>query len=489
MEIKTPGLWNNFRTLFKSALVGALILLLLIPTAFIQNLVSERQDRQHQAVAEIGSRWAGPQTVTGPVIGIPYYDTVSDNAGRQSIKRWAYFLPDKLDIHASIVPQRRYRGIYEVIVYTTQMDIRGSYKSLPLEELGLSASDMLWKEARLFLDISDIQGLNENVVMKIGTTPGGLAGAGGTTPGGLAGAGGTTPGTGGLAGAGGTTAGTGGASGFSAAIPMVTGGRSTEQFGNALSAMLPDGLAMLAWKGNTDGNPALEFATTVQMKGSGDLLFVPVGKETKVSASSPWSSPSFTGSTLPDVRTVGDSGFVADWKLIALHRKFPQQWKQGTYDLASAGFGVDLIVPVDAYQQTTRSVKYAILIILLTFTAFLLIEWIYNLPMGALQYVLVGFALCIFYTLLLSLSEYLGFNAAYGLAAAATIGLIGWYVGVILHSRKVALFVTFLLVVQYGFVFILIQLQDYALLMGSLGLFVTLAIVMQASRKIKWQTA
>ena len=454
MEIKTPGIWNNFRTLFKSALVGALILALLIPTFFIQNLVSERQDRQKQAVAEIGSRWAGSQTVTGPVIGVPYYDSVSDNAGGQRVKRWAYFLPDSLGIHSTMVPEKRYRGIYEVIVYTTKLDIHGNYKRLPLDELGLSASAMLWKEARLFFDISDIQGLNEDVVLKIGTTPG-----------------------------------TAGAAAFSAAIPLVAGERTTDQFGNALSAPLPDGFAEFASKGGVDGNPALEFATTVQMKGSGDLLFVPVGKETRVSVTSPWSNPSFTGSALPDVRTVKDSGFVADWKLIALHRKFPQQWKQGTYDLASAGFGVDLIVPVDAYQQTTRSVKYAILIILLTFTAFLLIEWIYNLPMGALQYVLVGFALCIFYTLLLSLSEYLGFNAAYGLAAAATIALIGWYVGVMLRSRKVAVFITVLLAVQYGFVFILIQTQDYALLMGSLGLFATLAIVMQASRKIKWQTA
>jgi inner membrane protein len=305
---------------------------------------------------------------------------------------------------------------------------------------------MVWKEATVFLDVSDIQGLNEDVEMKVGT-----AGAG-------------------------------------VAVPMATGLKTTEEFANALSGSLPDSIVE-SGPGKSNGERPLEFSATVKLKGSATLLFVPVGKETKVSASSPWSSPSFTGSILPDVRSVGDSGFVADWKVLASHRKFPQQWKNVNYELATSAFGVSLILPVDAYQQTTRSVKYAILVILLTFTAFLLIEWIYNLPMQALQYVLVGFALCIFYTLLLSLSEYLGFNVAYGLAAAATIGLIGWYVGSILQSRKIALFITFLLVVQYGFIFILIQLQDYALLMGSLGLFVTLAIVMQASRKIKWQTA
>ena len=461
MEINTNGIWKNFRTLFKSGLVGALILLLLIPTAFIQNLVSERQDRERQAVAEIGSRWAGSQTVTGPVIGVPYYDSVPGAGGYTRTKRWAYFLPDKLDIHSNIVPEKRYRGIYEVIVYTTQLDIRGRFDGLRLEELGLARDGMLWKEATVFFDISDIQGLNEDVVMHIGAP---------------------------------------GAPGGGARLPLASGLKSTEQFGNALTADLPDlgtwagagvnpaGSGNAGGTGNAAGSP-LEFAMTVRMKGSGDLLFVPVGKETDVSGTSSWSNPSFTGSALPDVRTVQNNGFVADWHVIALHRKFPQQWKQNTYELAASGFGVDLIVPVDAYQQTTRSVKYAILVILLTFTAFLLIEWIYNLPMQALQYVLVGFALCIFYTLLLSLSEYLGFNAAYGLAAVATIGLIGWYVGSILRSRKIAVFIVFLLAVQYGFIFILIQLQDYALLMGSIGLFVTLAIVMQASRKIKWQTA
>ena len=454
MEINTTGAWKNFRTLFKSGLVGALILLLLIPTAFIQNLVSERQDRQRQAVAEIGSRWAGPQTVMGPVIGVPYFDSVPGAGGFVRTKRWAYFLPDRLDIHSTIVPEKRYRGIYEVIVYTTQLDVRGGFEGLHLDELGLSAPNMLWKEAQVFFNISDLQGLNEDVVLHL-ETKGGAAGAA------------TAP--------------------APAELRLAAGKVTTEQWENALTAPLPGWAAGLA--GGGDQGPSLEFSTQVRMKGSGDLLFVPVGKETKVSATSSWPSPSFTGSALPDVRTVQNNGFVADWRVIALHRKFPQQWKEGTYELGTSGFGVDLIVPVDAYQQTTRSVKYAILVILLTFTAFLLIEWIYNLPMQALQYVLVGLALCIFYTLLLSLSEYLGFNAAYGLAAAATIGLIGWYVGGILRSRKVAVFIVFLLVVQYGFIFILIQLQDYALLMGSIGLFVTLAVVMQASRKIKWQTA
>ncbi len=346
-----------------------------------------------------------------------------------------------------MVPEKRYRGIYQVIVYTTELQVHGAYDSLHLAELNIPSDRLLWSEAAVFFDLSDVQGLKEEVILH-----------------------------------------------FSAAAAMsdldlVPGKYSTEQFKNALSAALP---VWLSAEDPGTHRPAyagpLEFSATVRLKGTGNLSFVPVGRETKVEASSSWPDPSFTGTYLPDLRTVKGSGFVADWKVLALNRKYPQQWKLGEFDLSASAFGVSLIVPVDSYQQTTRSVKYAILVILLTFTAFFLIEWIYRRPIHSLQYILVGFALCLFYTLLLSLSEYIGFNSAYGIAAVATIGLITWYVGSILRSAGMSLFIAALLTLQYGFVFTLIQLQDYALLMGSIGLFITLAAVMYFSRKIKWQT-
>jgi inner membrane protein len=442
--------WKANKIILKSFLIGFLVLLLLIPTYFIQNLVSERQDRQKEAVAEISSKWAGPQTVTGPVIGIPYHEMVTDQGNRKEEKKWAYFLPSRLNIHAHIIPEKRYRGIYQVIVYTTELEIKGSYDSLHLAELNIPAENLLWNEAAVFFDISDVQGLKEDMTLHLSGT--GLPT--GTNPPGMTNA------------------------SVNVDLDMVPAKFSSEQFRNSLSASLPASLA------GTHG--PLEFSTTVKLKGSGNLLFVPAGKETRVEATSSWSDPSFTGSFLPDVRTVKDSGFVADWKVLYLNRNYPQQWKEGVYELGKAAFGVNLIVPVDSYQQTTRSVKYAILIILLTFTAFFLIEWIYTRAIHSLQYVLVGFALCLFYTLLLSFSEYIGFNPAYLVASLATIALIAWYVRSILRSSKMSLFVGSLLALQYGFIFTLIQLQDYALLMGSIGLFITLAVVMYFSRKIKW---
>ena len=454
MENKV-GSWASFRILFKSAIIGALTLLLLIPTRLIQELVSERQQRQQNAVSEVDSHWAGPQTITGPVIGIPYFDSIADNGAKQTVKRWAYFLPDRLNIQTRLVPGKRYRGIYQVVVYVAEMDLRGSFNGLHLQELGLSAADMLWKEATVFFDLSNVQGLNEDLVIHWNSPD--AAGAGNPS----------------------------GASNASGDLTLMAAKISTDQFKSPLTAPLPAWIASAEEQNNPIKN--LEFSSTIRVKGSGDLLFVPVGRETTISASSSWSDPSFTGTVLPDLRTVKDSGFIADWKVLALHGKFPQQWKKDEYNLNSAAFGVDLVIPVDVYQQTTRSVKYAILVIVLTFTAFLLMEWVYDLAIHAIQYVLVGFALCVFYTLLLSLAEYLGFDRAYMIAAVATIGLISWYVGSMLRSPKTALFIALILAVQYGFIFILIQSQDYALLMGSIGLFIILALVMYFSRKIKWE--
>lgn len=451
MENIITNFWNRNKIILKSFWIGILILLLLIPTMFIQNLVSERQQRQQEAISEISSRWAGAQTLTGPVIGIPYTETVTDGSTPRNVKRWAYFLPGKLDIQAQMVPEKRYRGIYQVIVYTTELQLHGAYDSLHLAELNIPSDRLLWNEAAVFFDLSDVQGLKEEVILHFSASPSAAAAV--------------------------------------SDLDLVPGKYSTDQFKNALSAGLP------AWLSAEDlgtHRPAyagpLEFSATLRLKGTGNLSFVPVGRETKVQASSAWPDPSFTGTYLPDLRTIKGNGFVADWKVLALNRKYPQQWKLGEFDLGASAFGVSLIVPVDSYQQTTRSVKYAILVILLTFTAFFLIEWIYRRPIHSLQYILVGFALCLFYTLLLSFSEYIGFNSAYGIAAVATIGLITWYVGSILRSAGMSLFITALLTLQYGFVFTLIQLQDYALLMGSIGLFITLAAVMYFSRKIKWQT-
>jgi inner membrane protein len=236
---------------------------------------------------------------------------------------------------------------------------------------------------------------------------------------------------------------------------------------------------------NTSPDIAIKFSSSILINGSEQLLFTPVGKETTVKLNSTWPDPSFTGGQLPDHR-ISDSGFVATWKSLAHTRNFPQAWKENSYNLQSASFGADLFIPVNGYQKTMRSVKYAILCILLTFAAFFIIETVNKRSVHPFQYALIGLALILFYTLLLSISEYTGFNTAYIIASAATVGLIAWFVKGLLQSTKLTTVLCIVLVLMYSYIFTILQLQDYSLLLGSIGLFLTLAVIMHFSKKIQW---
>ena len=226
-----------------------------------------------------------------------------------------------------------------------------------------------------------------------------------------------------------------------------------------------------------------------------------MGKATVVSLTSKWPHPSFTGNILPQTTQVSANGFSATWKSLAHNRTYPQQWKDdptllassiprpGQVTMSNAGdnsFGVNLFIPVNSYQKTMRSVKYAALTILLTFAAFFLIETIHKKSVHPFQYGLIGLALLLFYTLLLSFSEYIDFNVAYLVASMATIGLIAWFVRGLLNSGRLTVILSLVMMLVYTYVFTTLQLQDYSLILGSIGLFITLGIVMHYSKKIQW---
>ena len=229
-----------------------------------------------------------------------------------------------------------------------------------------------------------------------------------------------------------------------------------------------------------------EFSISLRFNGSMGLHFVPLGEETDVKLSSVWKDPSFTGAFLPDRRKVDDNGFSAHWNVLHLNRGFPQMFLGANTGIDKTGFGVNLRMPVDQYQKSMRSAKYAILFIALTFLVFFFIQLFHRIRIHPIQYLLVGLGLTIFYTLLISLSEHLGFETAYLGASVAIIALITGYARVMLKRLKLTMVMGLTLTVLYAFIYIIIQLQDYALLMGSAGLFVVLAIIMFLSRKIDW---
>ncbi len=224
----------------------------------------------------------------------------------------------------------------------------------------------------------------------------------------------------------------------------------------------------------------------IDLKGSQFLYFVPVGKTTNVNINSNWTNPSFGGEFLPDSREINNEGFQSYWNILHLNRNYPQSWSDNEHSVTYSAFGVNLLLPVDRYQKSMRVIKYAILFLAFTFLVFFFIEVMNKVFIHPIQYILVGIAIVVFYTLLLAISEHLAFNISYLISAILTLTLITAYVLAILKSKKITVLILGILGILYGFIFTIIQLQDYALLIGSIGIFVILAIVMYYSRKIDW---
>lgn len=450
METVVQNVWTRTKVLVKALIIGGIVLILQIPTFFVQDLIKEREQRQKEAIAEVSSKWARKQNIAGPVLVLPYWEYGADSSAKNATKHFAYFLPDTLNINSTVSPEEKYRGIYKVMLYASKINLNGSFGSIAPEKLKIDPKNIIWNEAFAQMSISDIKGLNDDLKLQWNNQ----------------------------------------------SLTLSPDDRQSIAVDNGLSTPL-----------NLTGIEDLkhvDFSSSMNISGSEELLFTPLGKSTTVDMNAKWPHPSFTGDILPLTSKISNDGFSAKWKSVSQKRSFPQQWKDDAFKIGSItdtgntslaiaainisnnAFGADLYVPVNGYQKTTRSVKYSFLCILLTFAAFFLIDTSNKKSVHPFQYGLVGLALVLFYTLLLSFSEYIGFNFSYVVASVATIGLIAWFVKGILNSSRLTIILSVVLLLVYTYVFTILQLQDYALLLGSVGLFITLAIIMHFSKKIQW---
>ena len=261
--------------------------------------------------------------------------------------------------------------------------------------------------------------------------------------------------------------------------------------GSRLPAIIASGITVELPGLKGKRQEAVDFQFNLNLQGSRNLSFVPVGSTTDIRVVSSWSSPSFNGNFLPDEREVSDRGFTAHWRILKLNRNFPQSWTDDAYaqEIGAAAFGVDLMLPLDDYQKSMRSAKYAVLTIALTFLIFFLVEVLTGRRIHPFQYILVGLALCLFYVLLISISEHTHFNFAYFISTAAIVSLISLYSTSVFRVGKYTVVLLGMLIGLYGFLFVTLQLADYALLMGSLGLLAILAATMYFTRNIDWYRA
>ncbi|MCG8696808.1 MAG: cell envelope integrity protein CreD, partial [Bacteroidales bacterium] len=232
---------------------------------------------------------------------------------------------------------------------------------------------------------------------------------------------------------------------------------------------------------------ATSFELNMQLNGSSEIFFIPVAKENNFKVSSIWADPSFKGSFIPDNHHITPEGFTANWNINEMNRSIPDVWTSDSkVSLSDHDFGIELIKPVDNYQKSTRAVKYAILFIGLTFLTIFFKEVIQKENIHPVQYLIVGCALVIFYSVLISLAEHVGFNLAYWISSAVIISMIGFYTGAILKKKSNAMIIALILSLMYSFLFVVLQISDYALLVGNMGILAVLGMVMYFSRKIDW---
>ncbi len=424
--------WVRRSVTLRILAIAFLIILLLIPLSLIQGLIRDREFRLDEATSEVSDKWSGAQEIAGPYITLPYKVLLEDDKGEtQQQTRFLHVLPDSLIIDGIADPEIRYRGIYDVTVYRSALAIRGQFSPPDVSRLGVPASAIMWDDAVLSFGLTDLRGITERVVLNWDGT----------------------------------------------SLPFGPGLISQDVTESGVNTRIPI---------EANWQQATNFSFDLDLKGSRRVSFVPVGTETLVHLSADWPSPSFDGSFLPDPMSVTDAGFEASWRVLQLNRDFPRQWTGGVYPLNRHAFGVTLLLPVDEYRKSRRAADYAVLIISLVFLVFFFMEIRQQKRIHPLQYLLVGLSLALFYVLVLALSEHWFFGGAYLASAAATIALITGYVGATFKSSKLTGILAGLLVVLFGFVYVLLQLEDYALLVGSVGLFLILAFVMLWSRNIDW---
>jgi inner membrane protein len=419
--------------------MGVILAALNVPLTMMCGVVSERSQRRDAVVSEVSREWGGAQTIGGPVLTVPYRYTWTDSSGRpQTTVAYYHALPAALDVDGRIDPQERKRSIFQVVVYSTRLKLRGHFTRPVLADVRPVPEEIQWSRATLNLGVKDPRGIAR-------------------------------------------------------AIQLTWDGRS-EQFvpGGTPNGLYASSVGAPAAGFSADRERPIAFEIEVEIKGTRELRLLPGGNETTVRLVSSWPHPSFVG-TPPDQPQVDGSGFVATWRVPYFGRGFPAEWKADAQvdehlarQAADAAFGVALLQPVDIYVQTDRAMKYAVLFIVMTFVIAFMREITGGVLLHPIQYLFVGFTLCLFYLLLLSLAEHRGFDGAYAAAAAATILLLSWYWSWVLGGLLQGVLMGAGLTALYGYLYLLLRLEDYALLAGSVGLFLMLALVMFLTRRVDW---
>jgi inner membrane protein len=454
-ELKQPVQQNKFGNWLKTSItarmlmVGLLVIILLIPLSYINSLISERAYRQNDVVNEINEKWGQNVLVYGPILKIPHKTYSETKTYNEKTKTYfteiethitnAYIFPESLNAQVNVDSKTLKRGNFESAVFTTTMDFSGHYIPTDLSTKGIKNDDVIWDKATVIIKTSNLKGIKSEMLLKLNNNN----------------------------------------------YSFQTNFNDNNKNNSDYLDVLESGFIKTE---DLYNNKNAQFSISMAFNGSKQIELIPIGKTTTMSMTSNWADPSFMGNYLPNDETkqISKDGFKADWKVLHINRAFSQQHLNKIPNLNQFAFGTKFMVMVDEYQKSERSAKYGFLVIGLTFLIFFLIQTLSKINIHPFQYLMIGLALTMFYTLLVSFSEHSNFLKAYLIAGISVIALITLYSKSILKTFKFPLFIGLSLSALYAFIYVIIQLENYALLVGSIGLFLILAIIMYVSRKIDW---
>jgi len=432
MEVTNIKLKRNSSVILKVVFILIMIALLMIPNFMIQGLIYERSGRKAEIESEIAKSYGQSQKVMAPILRVPYTKTTKYKNGETSVAKGDFsFSSNETKIDGNITPSLRRRSIYDIVVYDAALQIESELNISQPDNNLFPSLELDYSQAYMIIGLADPNGLTDEST-------------------------------------------------------MLVNGKAVEFDG--VSTYKNHSLHFVKTKSfAVTPESALAINIDLRLKGTKSLTIEPSGEKTTVDLQSPWPDPSFVGTKLPNSRDITEKGFTSKWNINKYAHNYPKQWINDHESLnQNFEFGVKLLQPIDEYGKNSRTAKYALLIIVLCFAIFFFFEILFKKQIHPIQYTMIGFALTIFFLLLLSITEHLGFDKAYLISSIATVGLIVVYTNFILVTKKATVTLAFLLTGLFSYIFIILQMEDFALLAGALALFVVLAAVMFLSRKVDW---
>lgn len=416
----------------KFAAIFFITLLLLIPITLISNLIEEREWRHQEVKNDIANSSSRAQKIMGPLLLVRYWHIEKSDDKETKKLKTKFFLPHELTIDSDMKTFEKKRGIYSALLYRSLTQISGSIDTTLLTPYLNKHLDSV----NLVVAVSDMRGIGVDTQARINNK----------------------------------------------LIDIKPG---------TLLSGLSEGIHISLTPTQLKEHTSIQFDLSMPLLGMESLDFVPIGNKSQISIIADWPHPSFKGKYLPLQSNIDASSFSAQWQTSYFTTNIAQLMSQCIYrakcdELKSRSLGVNLIDPVDHYLKSHRSINYAFLMIVLAFACFFILEIIRKQPIHPIQYGFVGLALALFYLLLLSLSEHLGFNMAYGISASASTVLLTYYVASMLNNKIHTIVFATALSSLYALMFILLGAEDYALLLGSLLIFSVLSLIMLMTKNLDW---